>query len=341
MEYTDDYDISHEYATKALARLKKLEIPMTPSNFEVWYLYYSRQNAEIIEQIDQKIKDGSTITPEDCDNIHRTVLVDDKKDDIVRQAGDKITDTLTHVTGMVKEVKESTQEYGKSLSGASTSLNDTQDVEELKRILAEVTKDTERMIEQNKKLEQELDQSSTEMAVMQQDLDSIRKEAMTDGLTAISNRKAFDERIKYIKQKSDEEGNIFTLMMIDIDHFKSFNDTYGHQVGDQVLRLVAKTLTDGIKGKDFAARYGGEEFAILLPESNMMAGEVVGNALREAVAKKEVINRNTGHKLGRITMSVGVAQYNGQENIQGLIERADKALYKAKETGRNRVVVSK
>ncbi|MEC9236272.1 MAG: GGDEF domain-containing protein, partial [Pseudomonadota bacterium] len=198
----------------------------------------------------------------------------------------------------------------------------------------------EQMIEKNRRLEEELEQSGEEMATLQRDLDSIRKEAMTDGLTAISNRKAFDEKLKYVRQRSDEEASIFTLMLIDIDHFKNFNDTYGHQVGDQVLKLVAKTLTDGIKGKDFAARYGGEEFAIILPESNAMAGEVVGNALREAVAKKEVINRNSGEKLGRITMSVGVAQYSGSESEEALIERADKALYKAKETGRNRVVVS-
>ena len=103
-------------------------------------------------------------------------------------------------------------------------------------------------------------------------------------------------------------------------------------------RSLARTLTDGVKGRDISARYGGEEFAILLPETPLDAGVHVGNALRKAVATKDVINRNTGEKLGRITMSVGVAEYKNGENIHDTIERADAALYTAKHNGRNRCV---
>jgi diguanylate cyclase len=341
MEYSDNVEIAHGYALKVLARLKKLNIPMSPKNFELWYVYYARQNTDVVKTIDARVKAGEEITEPFCLETHKAYLEDNRNDDLVREAGDKITKTISQVTGMVRDVKVTTQQYGKSLSGANSSLTDTDDVEELKKILANVTRDTQLMIEQNQLLEEELDQSSTDMEDLQRDLESIRKEAMTDGLTGLANRKSFDNMLDYVRRKSDEEGQVFTLMMIDIDHFKNFNDTYGHQVGDQVLRLVAKTLTDGIKGKDFAARYGGEEFSIILPESNTIAGEVVGNALREAVANKEVINRSTGEKLGRITMSVGVAQYTGSETDEQIIERADKALYQAKDTGRNKVVLSK
>jgi diguanylate cyclase len=128
--------------------------------------------------------------------------------------------------------------------------------------------------------------------------------------------------------------------MVDIDHFKSFNDNFGHQIGDQVLRLVARTLIEGVKGKDVAARYGGEEFVILLPDTTLPAGVAVGNSLRKAVATKDVINRSSGEKLGRITMSVGVAEFTPGEKITDLIERADAALYTAKHNGRNQVAAA-
>ena len=193
---------------------------------------------------------------------------------------------------------------------------------------------------ENKRLEDKLEKSAGQVKNLQETLDNARKEALTDGLTGIANRKCFDEEIENKINDAHNEDHKLCLLVIDIDYFKKFNDNYGHQVGDQVLKLVANTLVNGIKGRDLAARYGGEEFAILLPETPLNAAGKVADGLRIRIANKEIINRATDTNMGQITISVGVAEYQPGEPIEEWIERADKALYKAKDQGRNQVVTA-
>lgn len=124
-----------------------------------------------------------------------------------------------------------------------------------------------------------------------------------------------------------------TLLMVDVDHFKRFNDEHGHRTGDQVLRLIGRLLTDNIKGRDMAARYGGEEFAVLLAGADLHAGASVAQQLCERLSAQRLIKRGTGDDLGRITISVGVAQHRAGDSGAALVERADQALYQAKRAG--------
>lgn len=162
---------------------------------------------------------------------------------------------------------------------------------------------------------------------------------MTDALTGISNRKAFDMRLLQAAAETTENQQPLCLLIVDIDFFKKFNDTHGHQAGDQIIRLVAQTFKNGLKGQDTAARYGGEEFGLILPNTAMDNAIRVAEILRRTVEHKEVVNRATQEKLGQITISVGVAQYTVGESLEHFIERADAALYRAKQNGRNRVEV--
>lgn len=308
LRYSHNKKQAQKYTESALTRILKEGLPSTPDIFELWYVYYSGQSPEVARAIDVLVTNKHSINEERCKELHQRFLSDDRSQELVRQAGSQIHSTIKDVTGMVRDVKTATSAYRGKLGGFTGQVSEIHDPEELKSMLHSVVEDTEAMIEQNQKLEEQLDQSTNVMEELQRDLENVRKEAMTDGLTGLSNRKSFDNELRRVAEEADAEDGIFSLLMMDIDHFKSFNDNFGHQVGDQVLRLMARTLTDGVKGRDITARYGGEEFTIVLPETPLSAGVHVANALRKAVATKDVVNRNTGDKLGRITMSVGVAE---------------------------------
>lgn len=342
MQYEHDDTQAIEYAKLVMNRIKKEALPPTPDIFELWYVYYSGQSPEVAQAVDVLVSNEQDITVERCKDLYHKYLSEEYKEDIVKRAGNEINQTLLDVTGVVQNVQTATTEYSGRLGGFTQQINEDTKPEEFKSVLNTVLADTKNMMDQNQQLEEQLTQSSQAMAEMKKDLEKIRREAMTDGLTGLSNRKAFDEEIMRVHHETveSEEAGTYSLMMLDIDHFKSFNDHYGHQVGDQVLRLVARTLTDGVKGRDIAARYGGEEFAIILPDTPLEYALKVGDSLRKAVATKDVINRSTGEKLGRITMSVGVAEYMAGEDQHSLIERSDAALYTAKHNGRNQVAAA-
>lgn len=326
-----------ELAGQALSYIDELAIPPTPEVFEVWFIYCAGSNADITRAIDILKSSGQAITAEQCAELHERFLSESNQGEKVRQAGDQINNTIKDMSGMVQDAKTATTNYNKSLESAKQKISKGQSSEELRAVLDGIMSDTDDVLNRNKKLEEELAKSSQMMQDLQKDLEAVRKEALTDSLTGLANRKSFDSEITRLVVDGAEDDVTFSLIMMDIDHFKAFNDNYGHQVGDQVLRLVALTLVEGIKGRDLACRYGGEEFALLLPDTTMKQALHVGDFLRKAVAGKDIVNRASGEKLGKITMSGGVAEVVPGESVDDLIARADAALYTAKHNGRNQM----
>ncbi|MBU6235507.1 MAG: diguanylate cyclase [Alphaproteobacteria bacterium] len=341
MKYNHSLSKARTYSEKALERISKLGIPPTPSIFELWYVYESGIDAEVTRAIDIMLKGGHEMSEERCIELHNKLLNTNlRSEEALAKAEGLVAETITNVSSAATVVKNKTADYSGNIENVATAFTKAKSADEMKAVAQQMMMQAKKMIEENKALETRLTQSSSVMQQLREEMETIRKEAMTDALTGISNRKLFDVESYRMVSEAHSESRPLSLLMIDIDHFKSFNDNYGHQVGDQVLKLVARTLKDGVKGRDLPARYGGEEFAVVLPETMLDGAVKLGNALREAVAVKEIMNRNTGDRLGKITMSVGAAQLGQNEKIAELIERADAALYKAKGNGRNQVVAA-
>ena len=171
----------------------------------------------------------------------------------------------------------------------------------------------------------------------------ILKHATLDALTGFNNRRQLEERIKQEVSSAKRQKRNLCAIMTDVDFFKSANDTYGHAVGDLVLKTIARVIKMQLRDYDIAGRYGGEEFSIILPYTKLPEAQMVAERLRKAVEKTKIdiskVNSDVTEKNIGVTISLGVAEYSPDDDENTLLQKADKALYKAKENGRNRVEI--
>nr|WP_295892082.1 GGDEF domain-containing protein [uncultured Devosia sp.] len=325
------------YANSAFDLLKRSGIPPYPQFYELLYTYATGVNPTLNNRINAIFRNGDSPSTNLAETLYNEFLKSDVNDRM-SSVSERMHARIEAVYEAIDAAMTTANAYSGSLQSASGDLEREISVPAMKELADRLLGETRRMQETNRALEQKLEASRDDIASLQRDLDDVRRESLLDPLTKIANRKSFDEGMDRAIAEASETDAPLCLMIIDIDHFKNFNDTYGHQTGDQVLRLVAMTLKSNIKGKDLAARYGGEEFVAILPSTDMEGAVIVAENIRRAIQAKELLKRSTNEKLGRITASFGVAAYRAGDTPAMLIERADRCLYAAKHAGRNRVI---
>ena len=206
---------------------------------------------------------------------------------------------------------------------------------ENEQLIASLSAKNQALLEMNRELEAKIHERTHELAEANTRLAQL---AVTDGLTGLYNHRHFHERLALEVERSERSGLALSLLMLDVDHFKQFNDTHGHPAGDEVLRQLARVLADTRRANDVVARYGGEEFAVILVDTPKFTAAKVAERVRERINAHDFTD--AAQKAGPITVSFGAATFpEDGSDAEALVRAADTALYAAKRAGRNRVVL--
>jgi len=295
--YSDNYKKASEYLRLSLSLLSRRAIPPSPLNIQMAYEYASGRNKALTTALNEILVQQEEPSEESLWALYNRYFVQDDED---------LAKMRQELRRIISNLQDALGDSGGQLSSYVNVLSCFTD-------------------------------SLTEVESLRKELEEVKEKSRTDALTGIFNRNAFDEALADAVRTALAQKSTFCLLLADIDLFKKFNDTYGHLVGDKVLRFVASTLKGCVKGMDTAARFGGEEFAVILPQTALLGAGSVSEQIRKAISSGELKVKSKGGTYGKITISIGIAQFNPGDEPDDLIERADRVLYLAKERGRNRV----
>jgi diguanylate cyclase len=321
----------------ALPLMSKQGIPITPDNYSVWYKYVSGLDSELCKRIDTLLKSGATFSPKTNNELYRQFCTEKGEAELGKIRQD-LHLALTTLHQQLVELSGHAEEYESFVSDSVNLLSESSSLEDITNVVREIISKTKTLGEFGKTLKHKVNETTEALEVLKKDLEQIKTEASLDFLTGVPNRKAFNDALAKTVGETSGDGREVSLLLIDIDHFKNFNDTYGHLTGDEVLKFVAKKIKEIVRGRDFVARFGGEEFAVLLPHTSLTGAESVAENVRSFFAQALLKANASSRDLGTLTVSIGVARYRPGESSEQFFNRCDQALYAAKKTGRNRAV---
>ncbi|MDG6778951.1 GGDEF domain-containing protein [Thiomicrorhabdus sp. zzn3] len=333
-----------EKAKRIFARLvndfEEQEINPTPLNYYVWYEFLKGDNPQFRSEMESILQDPFGYNDRAGKRLYQEYLQEEME---ATGEFDRAFRRLLNL--MIQKMNlwsDKLEEHTQQLDDCAHSLaNPDIDANELKKITHTVISTAQSMNESNRLFQQEMMLSSDEIKHLRQELLEAQTAALTDELTEIGNRKAFNnalqETIINFNEGSDLHG--FCLIFTDIDHFKRFNDSYGHLVGDSVLRYFANIMKKNQKRHETICRYGGEEFAIIMPNASLEEARERAEQIRSGIESAVLKRKDSSEPLRTITASFGISCFhNENDSAEELITRADKALYEAKRQGRNCIV---
>jgi diguanylate cyclase len=330
------FESAKNAADQAMELMVRESVPPTPSNFAVWFNYCLGTPPDLKRTIDILVGNKRKFDTFVCDDL-RTMYVGGPEFNapaaktISDQLDSVMTDAQKYLSTAISDNRSHMREIGDVTDQADHGVNPRALIEGLMTALSTAAN-------RASTLESNFSEASQELDSIRNSLKDAEERAKTDTLTALPNRRALEEFFRAAQMRAMEVEDPLSILLLDIDHFKKFNDTYGHGVGDQVIRLIASVLRERVRENDLPARYGGEELIAVLPGADLAVCHDVAERIRATVEGCHITRRSTGESLPDISVSIGVAQFRPGESMAELIERCDRALYKAKAEGRNRTI---
>ncbi|MFZ5720101.1 MAG: GGDEF domain-containing protein [Pseudomonadota bacterium] len=331
---------AYQLARKAIEAMEAYRVWPTALNFELWMYYVAAKDSEVAAKIDDVLRSGAPFTDQVGEQIAAEHLPAARLSGEILDAGKSLSQELDSVSRAIESARETSEAYGQQLATASESFVGQDSADDVRAMVETLSVATRKVREENQALESQLADTTNELGRLREHLEQVRRDAMTDALTNLANRKAFDEAMEAALAQAEQRGQPVALAVVDIDHFKDFNDTWGHQTGDQVIRYVASVLGRVAEGTRIAARYGGEEFAVIFPGERADVAFDALEAAREEISSRVLKRRSTNEDLGAITISAGIAESRPGDVPSALLERADGAMYASKRGGRNRTTLA-
>ena len=328
-------DESVSLLKQVLPLMSEHRIPTVPPNYAIWYDYVANRNLELRQEIQQHMDRGNDFSPEICRSLYERYYLDDMRAE-VDGLQNAVRETVESVIVELGGLDEGISHYSSVLENCTHLLAGEPTQEDLKQLVVDLARETMNTKEKANEVESSLQSMAGELHELRAQVNALSRDSRTDALTGIANRRAFDKAIVKLTGEAREQETPLCLVFADVDHFKAFNDTHGHLVGDLVLRFVAQEMQQCVKGRDTLARYGGEEFALLLPATPLKGAAMLAESIR-AIVEAQTVTDESGEELESVTISLGISQYVPGEDTASFIERADSCLYKSKEDGRNRV----
>lgn len=306
----------------------------TPINFVVWYEYFLGQDQTLKTMIDEGIRQNGYTNMLGI-RVYEVQLKDKQVDtsELEQAFRTFLERMISRLLDWTKGIEKHTQTLDSCIQELSSKGD--MDAATLSNLAQNILSTTRSIASSQSELQQELLAASVKIQTLQKELTEARQESLTDALTKLPNRRAFELSVmQHIE--TTKQSNQLCLILFDIDHFKQFNDTYGHLIGDAVLRFLASVVQKVIEPSQLLARLGGEEFAILVPTASSEQALALAERIRTKVAASQLKRKDTGETINNLHVSLGISCYQLGESWENWYQRTDQALYQSKNQGRNR-----